>query len=98
MTAQPCRHRDREPGPADSSWRASGPPPEDEIAVGTASRTGRENGGRLVYSLDEVVCLVRLSHNLHYDEMRLGKLAYVNVGRRRLITRQHLQHFLEIAS
>jgi hypothetical protein len=30
--------------------------------------------------------------------MRLGNLAYIKVGRRRLITRQHLNQFLGIAS
>ena len=36
MTAQPCKHRDREPGPADSPRRTSGPPPEGTIAAGIA--------------------------------------------------------------
>jgi hypothetical protein len=30
--------------------------------------------------------------------MRRGNLAYLKVGRRRLITRQHLEQFLDIAS
>jgi hypothetical protein len=30
--------------------------------------------------------------------MRRGDLAWAKVGRRRLITRRHLQHFLGIAS
>jgi hypothetical protein len=36
--------------------------------------------------------------DLLYDEMRRGNLPYVKVGRRRLITRQHLQQFLGVAS
>jgi hypothetical protein len=35
-----------------------------------------------------------LSRDLLYDEMRRGNLTYVKVGRRRLITRHHLQQFL----
>ena len=39
-----------------------------------------------------------LSRSLLYDEMRRGNLAYVKVGRHRLITLQHLQQFHGIAS
>ena len=53
---------------------------------------------RLAYSVDEAARLTGLSRDLLYDEMRRGNLAYIKVGRRRLITRQHLQQFLEIAS
>jgi excisionase family DNA binding protein len=37
-----------------------------------------------------------LSRDLLYDEMRRGHLDYIKVGRRRLITRQHLEQFLGI--
>ena len=53
---------------------------------------------RLAYSVDEAARLTGLSRDLLYDQMRRGNLAYIKVGRRRLITRQHLQQFLEIAS
>ena len=53
---------------------------------------------RLAYSVDEAARLTGLSRDLLYDEMRRGNLAYVKVGRRRLITRQHLNQFLGIAS
>ena len=100
MTAQPRKHRDREPGPAASPRRASSPPPpEDDIAAGTASRAGRDShGGRLACSVDEAARLTSPSRDLLYGQMRLGDLAYVKVGRRCLITRQHLQQFLGIAS
>jgi excisionase family DNA binding protein len=42
--------------------------------------------------------LTGLSRDLLYNEMRRGNLPYVKVGRRRLITRQHLQQFLGVAS
>jgi excisionase family DNA binding protein len=51
---------------------------------------------RLAYSVDEAARLTGLSRDLLYDEMRRGHLDYVKVGRRRLITRQHLQQFLGI--
>jgi excisionase family DNA binding protein len=46
------------------------------------------------YSIDEAARLTGLSRDLLYDEMRRGNLTYVKVGRRRLITRHHLQEFL----
>ena len=100
MTAQPRKHRDREPGPADLPRRASGPPPpDDDIAAGTASRAGRDaHGGWLACSGDEAARLTGPSRDLPYDQMRRGDLAYVKAGRRCLITRRHLQQFLGIAS
>lgn len=53
---------------------------------------------RLAYSVDEAARLTGLSRDLLYDEMRRGNLPYVKVGRRRLITRQHLRQFLGVAS
>jgi excisionase family DNA binding protein len=35
---------------------------------------------------------------LLYDQMRRGHLSYLKVGRRRLITRQHLEQFLAITA
>jgi excisionase family DNA binding protein len=52
--------------------------------------------GRLAYSVDEAAHLTGLSRDLLYDEMRRGHLGYLKVGRRRLITRQHLEQFLGI--
>jgi excisionase family DNA binding protein len=52
---------------------------------------------RLAYSVSEAACLTGLSRDLLYDQMRQGNLDYIKVGRRRLITRQHLEQFLDIA-
>jgi excisionase family DNA binding protein len=49
---------------------------------------------RLAYSVDEVAAVTGLSRDLLYDQMRAGNLAYLKVGRRRIITRQHLEAFL----
>lgn len=49
---------------------------------------------RLAYSVDEAALLIGLSRDLLYDEMRRGHLSYRKIGRRRLITRQHLEEFL----
>src|SRR5690349_15717829 len=51
---------------------------------------------RLAYSVDEAAQLTGLSRDLLYDEMRRGHLDYLKVGRRRLITRWHLEQFLGI--
>jgi excisionase family DNA binding protein len=45
-------------------------------------------------SVDEAAAITGLSRDLLYDQMRAGKLAYLKVGRRRIITRQHLEAFL----
>ncbi len=52
---------------------------------------------RPAYSVDEAAQLIRAVPNLLYDQMRRGKLSYVKTGRR-LITRQHLEQFLDVAS
>ena len=96
MTAQPRRHNDRKPESADAPRRIPDPAPPGDDSAAAASRD--PHGGRLAYSVDEAARLTGLSRDLLYDEMRRGNLASVKVGRRRLITRQHLQQFLGIAS
>jgi hypothetical protein len=99
VTAQPCKHRDRKPGPAAPPRRISGPPPGDDIAAGTARRAGGDlHGGRHACSADEAARLTGPSRDLRHEELRCCNLAYVKVCRRWLITRQHLQQFLGIAS
>jgi excisionase family DNA binding protein len=97
MTTRPRRHQN--PEPADVPRRTSGPVPPGDDTTAAASRAGQDSpSGRLAYSVDEAARLTGLSRDLLYDEMRRGNLAYVKVGRRRLITLQHLQQFLGIAS
>jgi excisionase family DNA binding protein len=55
-------------------------------------------GDRLAYSVEEAARVTGLSRDLLYDQMRAGKLLYLKVGRRRIITRQHLGAFLTMAS
>ena len=96
MTAPPRRHHDRKPEPVDVPRRIpdSAPPGGDNAAAASQD----PHGGRLAYSVDEAARLTGLSRDLLYDEMRRGNLDYVKVGRRRLITRQHLQQFLGVVS
>jgi excisionase family DNA binding protein len=96
MTAQPRRHQDRKPEPADVPRRIPDPASLGDDSAAAACQD--PHGGRLAYSVDEAARLTGLSRDLLYDEMRRGNLAYVKVGRRRLITLQHLQQFLGIAS
>jgi hypothetical protein len=95
MTAQPRKHRGREPGPAAFLRRASGPPPpDDDIAAGTASRAGRDaHGGRMACSAGEAARLPGPTRDLPYGQRCLGDLAWAKVGRRRLITLRHLQQY-----
>ena len=67
------------------------PSQRDELG---GSVTSTEPYERLAYSVDEAAALTGLSRELLYDQMRAGKLAYLKVGRRRIITRQHLEAFL----
>jgi len=53
---------------------------------------------RLAYSVQEAARMTGLSRDLLYDQVRRGNLSYIKIGRRRLITRQHLQRFLGLAS
>ena len=83
-THRPRHHRDPEPPELDGK---------------TPSQPGQDPPAeRLAYSVDEAARLTGLSRDLLYDEMRRGHLSFVKVGRRRLITRQHLQQFLGTAS
>ncbi len=87
----------RQPHPSDprqaTARTASSPAPREtsQLDPGPAAE-------RLAYSVDEAARLTGLSRDLLYDEMRRGNLSYTKVGRRRIITRQHLQQFLGIAS
>jgi excisionase family DNA binding protein len=56
-----------------------------------------ESADRLAYSINEAARLTGLSRDLLNDQMRRGNPTYVKVGRRRLITRHHLQQFLRDA-
>jgi excisionase family DNA binding protein len=60
----------------------------------TRSHVGTHPSARLAYSVAEVAKATGLSRDLLYDEMRAGRLAYLKIGRRRIITRQQLDDFL----
>ena len=84
----------RQPRPSDSrraTTKSPAPPETGQAGPGPAAE-------RLAYSIDEAARLTGLSRDLLYDEMRRGNLPYTKVGRRRVITRQHLEHFLGLAS
>lgn len=70
-------------------------PPADTTPAPT--RADGPEPDRLAYSVDEAARLTGLSRDLLYDQMRRGNLPYIKVGRRRVITRQHLERFLDIA-
>jgi excisionase family DNA binding protein len=56
--------------------------------------TNERSDDRLAYSVDEAAAITGLSRDLLYDQMRAGRLAFLKIGRRRIITRQHLEAFL----
>lgn len=63
-----------------------------DVAVGSGNSDWP--GERLAYSVAEAALITGLSRDLLYDQMRTGKLAYLKVGRRRIITRRSLDAFL----
>ena len=81
-----------DPGSADRD-RAT-PPAASNPPSPQASQPETGSTERLAYSIDEAARLTGLSRDLLYDEMRRGNLLFVKVGRRRVITRHHLQQFL----
>ena len=91
-TRRPPRRRPDPPprppasAPATSSASAQSSPAEPEAVE------------RLAYSVEETARLTGLSRDLLYDQMRCGNLPYLKVGRRRLITRQHLRQFLGLTT
>jgi excisionase family DNA binding protein len=52
---------------------------------------------KLAYSIEEVAEMTGLSRSLLYDEMNAGRLDYIKVGRRRAITRDQVDAFLNAA-
>jgi excisionase family DNA binding protein len=89
MTA---RNRHRHPGRGSASNKA-----DASSSPGTSEPEAGPPGERLAYSVDEAARLTGLSRDLLYNQMRQGNLTYIKVGRRRLITRRHLEEFLDIA-
>jgi len=63
-------------------------------AEATTSQVCDSRAERLAYSVAEAAFITGLSRDLLYDQMRTGNLAYLKVGRRRIITRQQIEAFL----
>ena len=74
----------------------SAPPASPSTPSDTSKPQPNPAAERLAYSVNEAARLTGLSRDLLYDQMRQGNLDYIKVGRRRLITRQHLEQFLDI--
>lgn len=52
------------------------------------------SSSKLAYSIEEVAELTGLSRSLLYDEMAAGRLSFIKVGRRRIITAEQVERFL----
>ncbi len=81
----------------DPSSRSALPAASAQALSSTSEPEPGPPADRLAYSVDEAARLTGLSRDLLYDQMRRGNLTYIKVGRRRLIARQHLEQFLDIA-
>ena len=84
----------RRPAPGTAA-PVPGPNPETPQAMAAEPGLPAE---RLAYSVDEAARLTGLSRDLLYDQMRRGNLPYLKIGRRRIITRQHLRQFLGLTT
>ncbi len=84
----------RQPRPPDSHRTTTSGSPHPETSQPGPSLAP----DRLAYSVDEAAHLTGLSRDLLYDEMRRGNLSYVKIGRRRVITHEHLHQFLGLGS
>jgi excisionase family DNA binding protein len=60
----------------------------------TTVRPTKRLDHRLAFSVDEAAEATGLSRDLLYDQMRSGKLGSLKIGRRRIITREHIAQFL----
>jgi excisionase family DNA binding protein len=87
---------DRAQPPAGASGRTGQAIPEQQGAgeETVALRSGNLLAERVAYSVAEAAFITGLSSDLLYSQMRAGKLAYLKVGRRRIITRRNLEAFL----
>jgi excisionase family DNA binding protein len=72
------------------------PPVDARVPQQAGSPETSTPAERLAYSVDEAAQLTGLSRDLLYDQMRHGNLGFIKIGRRRLITRQHLERFLDL--
>jgi excisionase family DNA binding protein len=87
------------PRPGLSAPRPAAPTPASSPAPPQPGSAEPELAAeRLAYSVEETARLTGLSRDLLYDQMRRGNLPYLKVGRRRLITRQHLRQFLGLTT
>src|SRR5262245_43916692 len=104
--AKPDGRSRRSPAVQGSAAAATATPASPSALPHSAEAKGRipmpqpahEPAERLAYSVEEAAQVTGLSRDLLYDQMRAGKLAYLKVGRRRIITRQHLEAFLTQAA
>jgi excisionase family DNA binding protein len=52
---------------------------------------------RVSYSVAEIAEMTGISRPLLYDEMNAGRLGFLKIGRRRIITRRQLAAFLAMS-
>jgi len=76
------------PGSAARRADSAAEPPSEPAAHAS------QHGEKLAYSVAEAARVLGLSHSLIYDQLRTGRLGSLQVGRQRIITREHMEKFL----
>jgi excisionase family DNA binding protein len=83
-----------EPGKGAVIWLLIGDMREELFAILRQTFEGKVFQERLAYSPDEAAKLLGISRELVHDLLRTGQLGSVAAGRRRLISKYHLEAFL----
>ncbi|MGM9442192.1 helix-turn-helix domain-containing protein [Streptomyces murinus] len=51
---------------------------------------------RVLYRPEEAAAILSIGRSLIYEEMRLGRLQTVRIGRRRLIPPEYIVHYVDL--
>jgi excisionase family DNA binding protein len=73
---------------------ASGRLARDSAEPGREPASNAQHGEKLAYSVDEAARALGLSSDVIYGQLRSGRLQSLKVGRRRIITCEHMDKFL----
>jgi excisionase family DNA binding protein len=85
--------------PADEADRSTDQPPIRPGVLGAPAPARHPLGrhdSRLIYTIDEVAALLRISRSTAYECAQTGELPVLRLGRRVLVTRRTLEQLLGI--
>ncbi|GGU51520.1 hypothetical protein GCM10010498_05720 [Streptomyces cavourensis] len=102
-TATPIRYPDHASDQGGSGGSgSSGPDRRGVTAPGTLPRRHRrmatvaEPAEQLLYRPEEAAKALRIGRSMVYEEIRLGRLQTVRIGRRRLVPPEYIERYVEL--